>query len=169
MKKFLQAGVCLLSLSALLSPHAEQTEQQHGDWTLGCESAEGGADQGCILFQNLILKDDRQPVLQFAVGRAPDDEVATVIITLPLGISLPPGITVRIDEGDDANFPVERCEPDGCQAGMKLRQQTIDRLRGGNKITITFYDGERQPIYVPLSLKGFSKGMDALLAKRGQN
>ena len=68
-----------------------------------------------------------------------------------------PGVSIQNDDGNKANFPVERCEPDGCRAGMKLRDATIEQLIAGNRLTITFHDGERQPITVPLSLDGFGE------------
>lgn len=146
---------------------AAVTENTHGPWTVRCEGPEP-AERECIMFQNLVLKTGGQPVLQFAVGYAPSDGTPTVILSLPLGISLPPGITMRIDDGTPANFPVERCEPDGCQAGMKLRAATITRLSEGAELTITFHDGERDPITVPLSLDGFGEGFDALTALRDE-
>ena len=138
------------------------SENTHGSWTVRCETAEAGTQSGCIMFQNVVLKTGGQPVLHFAIGYAPEDGTPTVIISLPLGISLPPGISIQIDEGKTANFPVERCEPEGCRAGMKLRDATIEQLTSGVRLTITFHDGERQPITVPLSLDGFGDGFQAL-------
>jgi invasion protein IalB len=140
------------------------SENTHGSWTVRCEAADAGAQSGCIMFQNVVMKTGGQPVLHFAVGYAPEDGNPTVIISLPLGISLPPGISIQIDDGKTANFPVERCEPDGCRAGMKLREATIEELVKGTRLTITFHDGERQPISVPLSLDGFGPGFQALAA-----
>ena len=120
------------------------------------------------MVQNLLLKAGGQPVLQFSIGMAPGDGTPTALISLPLGISLPPGISLRIDEGDTANFPVERCEPDGCQAGMHLRKETIQRLAAGMQMEITFYDGERQPITMPLSLQGFGTAFKAMQEASGQ-
>lgn len=157
-------AAALVTVCAAAEP-APVTEERHGLWTVRCEGADTQA-RGCIMFQNLVLKTGGQPVLQFAVGYAPADGAPTVILSLPLGISLPPGITMSIDDGKPANFPVERCEPDGCQAGMKLRDATIARLSAGRELTITFHDGERTPITVPLSLEGFGAGFAALSATR---
>jgi invasion protein IalB len=138
------------------------TQNMHGSWTVRCEFPDEGDTHDCIMFQNLVLKTGGQPVLHFAVGIAPDDQTPTVIVSLPLGISLPPGITIQIDDGKKANFPVERCQPEGCRAGMKLREATIDQLTAGTQLTITFHDGERKPITVPLSLDGFAESFQAL-------
>ncbi len=143
--------------------HAEDTQQIFGSWTLRCSIAADGKPD-CMMFQNLVQKTGGQPVLQFGVGMAPPDGLPTVLVSLPLGISLPPGITIQIDSGTPATFHVERCEPDGCRAGMKLRDATVQQLSQGRQLHITFYDGGRKPLKVPLSLEGFGAAFKALAA-----
>lgn len=153
-------------LLGVLPAHAEPvSEDAYGSWTLRCEDARESRSQACIMFQNLVLRAGGQPVLQFAIGIAPDADTPTVLLSLPLGIALPPGVTMQIDERAPATFPVERCEPDGCRAGMRLRSVTVAQLSAGRQLTITFYDGERQPIRVPLSLDGFDAAFAALRAR----
>ena len=150
----------------LLNPglcHAEDVEHTYGAWTLRCQSAASASSEDCIMFQNLVLKTGGQPVLQFAIGRAPGADSPTVLMKLPLGMALPPGVTIQIDNAKPATFPIERCDPNGCQAGMKLREATITQLEHGQRLNITFYDGGRKPIQVPLSLDGFADSFKALL------
>lgn len=163
------ASRCLTALTLVLhlgAVSAQAEEQAYGEWTVRCEAVSAGAPRECIMFQNLVLRTGGQTVLQFAVGLAPADSTPTVILSLPLGIALPPGVAIRIDDGKAAKFPVERCEPDGCRAGMKLRPATVKQLGAGEKLTITFFDGERQPIEMPLSLAGFNAAFEALIAHR---
>ncbi|MGE0485389.1 MAG: invasion associated locus B family protein [Gammaproteobacteria bacterium] len=155
----------VVALLALMTATASGDEdREYGAWTLRCEQADADAAMECILQQNLVLRTGGQPVLQFALGLAPDDHQPTVVLKLPLGIYLPPGITLRIDDGAPATFPVERCDPDGCQAVMKMREATLATLRSGQRFTITFHDSERRAIDMPLSLDGFGAAYDALLA-----
>jgi invasion protein IalB len=156
---------CVVALAMHVTHAAEQAaEHVYGDWTLRCEQADADAAPECIMDQNLVLRAGGQPVLQFAVGLAPDDGIPTVLLKLPLGIYLPPGISFRIDDGKAATFPVERCDPDGCQAVMKLRDATIAQLRAGRRLEIGFHDGARAPLSMSLSLDGFGAAIDALRA-----
>jgi invasion protein IalB len=156
------AVIALLALTAATARGEEESE--FGAWTLRCEQADADAASECILQQYLVLRTGGQPVLQFTLGLAPDDGQPTVLLKLPLGIYLPPGITLRIDDGAPATFPVERCDPDGCQAVMKLREATLANLRAGRRFTITFHDAERRALDMPLSLDGFGAAYDALQA-----
>jgi invasion protein IalB len=153
-------------LAAALGARAEDTQQIFGSWTLRCSSTGANSKPDCMMFQNLVQKAGGQPVLQFGIGMAPADGLPTVLVSLPLGIALPPGITIQIDAGNPAVFPVERCEPDGCRAGMKLRDATVQQLSQGTQLHITFYDGARKPLKVSLSLDGFGAAFKALTATR---
>lgn len=165
MHRHLSLLLLLVLLAASPAPHAEDSQDVFGSWTLRCADQDGRPE--CILFQNLVLKTGGEPVLQFGVGRVPPDTQPTVLLSLPLGIALPPGVTIRIDAGTPATFPIERCEPDGCRAAMKLRDSTAQQLAQGRQLEITFYDGARKPIKVPLSLDGFGAAFRAFMAKTG--
>ncbi|MEQ8231976.1 MAG: invasion associated locus B family protein [Gammaproteobacteria bacterium] len=159
------ACLCTLLAAGSAAPvPAQPDEQVHGNWTVRCEQVDSDAAPECIMDQNLVLRAGGQPVLQFAIGLAPDDAIPTVLLKLPLGIYLPPGVSFRIDDGAAATFPVERCDPDGCQAVMKLRESTVTQLRAGHKLEIGFHDGARAPLSMSLSLEGFGPAIDALRA-----
>jgi invasion protein IalB len=136
------------------------------NWTLKCESAKepqapATANQ-CFIFQNLVLKEGGQRVMHIAIGYLPDNTEPVALLTLPLGISLPPGAALTVDTGEPVRFPIERCEPSGCRAGIKIDAKLLERLQKGNKAEVTFHDGSRRPIKVPLSLKGITAGLAAL-------
>lgn len=139
-----------------------------GAWTVRCEKVDDATAQACIMQQNLVLKGGGQPVLQFTLGIAPGDEGPTVVLKVPLGIYLPPGLSLQIDQAAPTVLPLETCDPDGCQAVIKLRAQTLAALRGGRGLTVTFHDAERRPLSMPLSLDGFSAAFDALAASGQQ-
>ena len=161
-RKLRQTLLFTVLLAVAISARAEDTQQIYGSWTLRCTAAADGARPDCMMFQNLVQKAGGQPVLQFGIGMAPPDGLPTVLVSLPLGIALPPGITIQIDSGPAATFPVERCEPDGCRAVIKLRDATVQQLTQGGQLHITFYDGARKPLKVSLSLDGFGAAFKAL-------
>ena len=157
--------LCAMLLFTGATSRSEDTQQVFGSWTLRCSPISDSKTE-CMMFQNLVLKTGGQPVLQFGIGIAPDDGLPTVLVSLPLGIALPPGITIKIDDGAPATFPVERCEPDGCRAGMKLRDGTVKQLSQGRQLHVTFHDGARKPINVSLALDGFAAAYRALTAAK---
>jgi invasion protein IalB len=116
----------------------------------------------CFLVQNLVLREGGQRVLQIAVGFVEQAPEPIALLSLPLGISLPPGAKIQIDEAQPERIAIERCEPNGCRAGLKLNESMVEGFRTGKQLSITIYDAKRAPIIVPLSLDGFEEGLAAL-------
>lgn len=160
------ASVLLATSVCLTTPRAAAEEStKYGNWTAKCEASKGKVQGGCFIFQNLVLREGGQRVLQFAVGYVATTEAPIALLSLPLGISLPPGVSIRIGDAQPTRVLVERCEPNGCRAGLKLSEELLKQLREGTQLTVTFHDAERRPIEVPLSLDGFEAGLTALKAK----
>ncbi len=159
-RRFLVAGLLLVAAGA-----AAQETEKFGNWTAQCEESKGKVQGGCFIFQNLVLREGGQRVLQFAVGYVATTEEPIALLSLPLGISLPPGVSIRIGDAQPTRVIVERCEPNGCRAGLKLNEELLTQLRRGTQLTVTFHDAERRPIEVPLSLDGFEAGLASLKAK----
>jgi invasion protein IalB len=137
-------------------------QSNYGNWTAKCEQAHEDKEGGCFIFQNLVLREGGQRVLQVAIGYVPNTTEPIALLSLPLGISLPPGISIELPDGKPIRFPVERCEPNGCRAGLKIKPDFLDALLHAEKLTVRFHDAQRQPIEVPLSLSGFANGLEAL-------
>lgn len=133
-----------------------------GNWTAKCEAPKDQKEGGCFIYQNLVLREGGQRVLQVAIGYVPNSTEPIALLSLPLGISLPPGVSIEVERDDPLRFPVERCEPNGCRAGLKLKSSFMDKLASAPQMTVRFHDAQRQPIEVPLSLKGLDEGLKSL-------
>ena len=152
----------LFTATLLCGPVSAKDEANYGSWTAKCEEPHADKEGGCFIFQNLVLREGGQRVLQVAIGYVPNTTEPIALISLPLGISLPPGVSIELANGQPIRFPVERCEPNGCRAGLKLKQAFLKALKRADTLTVRFHDAQRQPIEVPLSLAGFAAGLEAL-------
>ncbi len=155
----------LVVFATLLTAMQAATAEGMGAWRSRCEETRGKVMGGCFIYQDLVLREGGQRVLQFAAGYAESTPDPIALISLPLGISLPPGILLKVDNGKAIPVMVERCEPTGCRAGLKLEAPLMRELRDGRQLTVSFRDAERKPIEVSLALGGFSAGLEALKAK----
>ncbi|MFT4563288.1 MAG: invasion protein IalB [Gammaproteobacteria bacterium] len=155
----------VLLASALATVNAEPADgKSFGNWTINCESEAQGSRKGCFIIQNLVMREGGQRVLQIAIGYVVETPDPIALVSLPLGISLPPGAEIQIDSHATHRIAIERCEPNGCRAGLKLGPDILSNLRMGTQVSIKFYDAKRQPIEVPLSLDGFEEGLSSLSA-----
>lgn len=168
---YAMSGRWLPALLAMLlampcTPGSVAANPQHGqtfkNWTARCEQAPGSSVQHCFIFQNLVLKESGRRVVHMAVGYLTADGQAAAVITMPLGISLPPGASISVDGAAPQEFAIERCDTNGCVGALALSDQLIAQLKRGREARISFHDSSRRRIAVPLSLLGFTAGFNSL-------
>jgi invasion protein IalB len=136
--------------------------QEFQDWTLHCRAPEGPTPEVCEMHQRVVNQEGERVMLA-VVGRLPNIDTPGLLFILPLGISLPPGAFLRIDQGEEEPVPVERCERQGCRIELLLDDELLARLKAGTRATVAFhvYDGQgqRPRVDVPVSLLGFSAAL----------
>ncbi len=156
----------ILLLVALSAGGPVQAKPEHGqtfeDWTARCEQAPGANLERCFIFQNLVLKESGKRLVHMAVGYLAANGQAAAVITMPLGISLPPGASISVDGGAPRSIVIERCDNDGCVGAVTLSEQLVADLKRGREARISFHDGTGRRIAVPLSLLGFTAGINSL-------
>lgn len=179
--------VGLVTFSALLShtpagAASGDSSESHGAWTLRCENrpeppasqsdggdtadASGGASRQCFIFQNVVMKQSGQRVVNIAIGFLPGTAQPIAVLTLPLGISLPPGARLMVEGTGTLEFLIERCVPAGCRAGGSISPSLREAMSSADTATVAFQDGSRQDITVDLSLEGFADALVALESHR---
>jgi invasion protein IalB len=159
------AGVMILA-SGPTAKAAVNDGQKFQDWTVRCdkptEGAPADAKPVCYLHQEVKNEKGDRPLMFMMVGFLPNKTEPVAILSFPLGIFLPTGVTLQIDEGKPARFPVERCFPNGCRAGLELSDELLTALKSGTGATFTYnYDAEQQ-VHARVSLRGFTAGVTAL-------
>lgn len=87
-----------------------------------------------------------------------DGEARKVLrITLPLGMALPPGTRVVIDQGQPMNAPYLICGGNGCMADYEASGELISNMKKGKGLAIQGIDGSQQPVTVVVPLADFAK------------
>jgi invasion protein IalB len=99
-------------------------------------------------------------VVSVRVPHAP--RTPAMLIQLPLGLFLPAGIQLGVDDGATQNLPVQRCDANGCYAGLPVDASLLAALKVGKALRLTMRDMAQQPLtfYVPLA--GFTAAFDRI-------
>jgi invasion protein IalB len=139
-----------------------QDGKEFQDWTLHCKTITQGQPEACEMRQNIVNKQGARVVLVI-VGRVPHMEMPGMLILMPLGIALPPGVFLKVDDGDRQQVQLKICEKEGCRVEMVLTSDLVAQLKAGTKATVTFYvynrEGKEQEVNIPVSLLGFSAAL----------
>ena len=158
------AVLALLTAAPAFGQEAESPDsdvETFADWGLRCRSDDAGAKH-CYLFQNILLREGRQRIFHIAVGYRAGEQQAMALLTAPLGTYLPPGVTLRVDEGEPFRVYFEHCNPDGCHASLSLGAEQVDAWKRGLNIGVAIHDAAGRRVGFPVSLQGFTRGYEAL-------
>ncbi len=139
-----------------------QDGKQFQDWILHCKVLAEGKPEACEMHQDIVNQKNTRVVLVI-VGRVPNIESPGMLILMPLGIALPPGVFLKIDDGDRQRLELKMCEKEGCRVEIVLKPDLLAQLKSGTKGTIIFYvydrQGKGQEVDIPISLLGFSAAL----------
>lgn len=153
----------LYFLTSLAPVHAiSAREKDFQDWRLRCEREKDEDPERCFIMQIAKTEKGKREVLRIGVRYPEPDKPAMVFLTLPLGVYLPTGLLLQIDDGETLRIPVEICLPNGCHTRMALEKALLQKLKAGQQAKLAFRDSRQQQINVPVSLAGFTAAFAAL-------
>jgi invasion protein IalB len=139
--------------------------QKFQDWTLSCR-AEAGNAETCRMQQEVVNQKGNQ-VLLAVVGRLRSLNEPAMLILLPLGIALPPGVFLKIDDGEQQRVEINLCEKQGCRIELVLKPDLLAQLKAGTKAIVSFHvfdqQGKQPEVDVPVSLLGFSAALGEVM------
>ena len=139
-----------------------QVKSKHGDWDLRCDTPAGAQSQQCVIMQFVTAQDRENVGLSVVVMKTADKQARILRVLAPLGVLLPRGLGLRIDNTDMGTTGFIRCLPNGCVSEVLMDDSLIQQLRSGKQAMFVIFQTPEEGIGVPISLAGFSEGFDAL-------
>jgi invasion protein IalB len=135
---------------------------KHGDWETRCETPPGAAREQCALIQSVAAEDRPNITLIVIVLKTADGKSRLLRVIAPLGVLIPSGLGLKIDQADVGRAGFVRCLPNGCIAEVTMDDKLIGQLRTGQTSTFIIFQTPEEGIGFPMSLKGFGEGYDQL-------
>lgn len=130
----------------------------HQDWQVLCEDTPVG--ENCFISQ-AIVDDEGDPVMQISLGRLEGDNV--MVIYLPLGLDLRPGILFQVEDKVRREFPFQTCLPNGCRVVAPVDEEMLTAMRTGNQFLVGLKTlGSDRVGVIEGSLMGFTAGFKAV-------
>ncbi len=137
-------------------------KQNFGDWQIRCDTPPGAKAEQCALIQNVTAEDRPNVGLTIIVLKTADNKQRIMRILAPLGVLLPTGLGLKIDQTDVGSTPFVRCLPNGCVAEVVMDDKFSDQLKAGTTATFIIFQTPEEGIGIPIALKGFGEGVDKL-------
>lgn len=149
--------------SVLSSAHAQGVvKNSFGDWQLRCETPAGAQSEQCALVQNVAAEDRPNVTLLVIVLKTADAKSRLLRVVAPLGVLLPAGLGLKIDQADVGRAGFVRCLTTGCVAEVVMEDNLLNQLKGGKQATFIVFQTPEEGVGIPVSLEGFGPGFDSL-------
>jgi len=163
LRTLLLLSALLLAGSVELSSAQEGTvKSQHGAWQVVCKDPPPGAKNGvCALVQS-VTAEDRDNIGLTVYFQRFSNGTRVLRVFAPLGILLPPGLGLKIDDKDVGHAPFQRCHTFACYAQVVVDDPLVEQLKTGKTAIFIIFQTEEAGIGIPISLAGFKEALDDL-------
>jgi len=145
-------------------PGQDAKLERFQDWTVRCEARadQNNGEELCEMIQQVTIEETGETVMEVAVGFVPDRAMPIALFTVPLGIRIPPGLQLRVDQNEAVRIEVELCGPDGCFASMSFDEPMLQQFRAGTGGTVQIRDPRGQSYDLPISMMGFTAALNRI-------
>lgn len=142
-------------------PQTEGTPPQPG-WIARCTSASRDAPLECAIEQSAVLTKTGQTIVLINIRIAPDTRTPVALLQLPLGLNLPLGAKLQVDEGKTVDLQIQTCENRGCYASTPIAPDLLAALRSGKQLKVSFQNMAKEMIAIPMPLTDFAAAYDKI-------
>jgi len=153
-------------VAALAAPdggHAQGVVRaKHGDWETRCETPPGASYEQCAAVLSVVDQDRPNLTLVVIVLNTADRKARLMRVIAPLGVLLPAGVSLRIDDSDAGRLNFLQCLANGCIAQLALDEKLLDKLKTGKTATLGIFQTPEQGVGVPATLAGFKETYEQL-------
>lgn len=156
-------AICVIAAglwAGMISPAAAQgaVKGVYGDWQVRCDTPAGAQAEQCALIQSVVAEDRSNAGLTVIILKTADQKNKLMRVVAPLGVLLPSGLGLKLDDKDVGRAGFVRCLPNGCVAEIVMDDTLLGQLRTAKTATFIIFETPEEGIGFPLSLKGLGDG-----------
>lgn len=131
------------------------------DWQVLCKKRADGKGKSCGAVQSVTATERKNISLTVYFQRF-NNGVRTLRVFAPLGVLMPPGLGLKVDDKDVGHAPFIKCVRFGCYALVMVDDALFTKLRQGNTAIFVIFQTEESGFGIPISLSGFADAVRAL-------
>ncbi|MBR1157206.1 invasion associated locus B family protein [Bradyrhizobium sp. JYMT SZCCT0428] len=131
-------------------------------WVARCTSAGRTTSLECAIEQAAVLTKTGQLILLINIRVPADTRAPIALVQLPLGLNLPAGATLQIDDRKVLNLQIQTCEARGCYANLPVAPDMLDAMRSGKQLKVSFQNLAKETITIPMPLADFAAAYEKI-------
>ncbi len=131
-------------------------------WAARCTSASRDAPLECAIEESAVLSKTGQLIVQVNIRVPSDTRTPAILLQLPLGLNLPVGARLQVDDGKTADLQIQTCEAAGCYASVPIAPDFLAAMKAGKQLKVVFQTFKKETIAIPLPLADFATAYDKI-------
>jgi invasion protein IalB len=131
-------------------------------WAARCSSASRTAPLECAMEQTAVLSKTGQLIVLINIRVPSDTHAPVALVQLPLGLNLPGGAKLQVDEGKIIDAQIQTCEARGCYASIPIAPDLLAALRSGKQLKVSFQNLGKETITIPMPLTDYASAYDKI-------
>jgi invasion protein IalB len=131
-------------------------------WAARCSSASRAAPLECAMEQTAVLSKTGQLIVLINIRVPSDTHAPVALVQLPLGLNLPGGAKLQVDEGKIIDAPIQTCEARGCYSSIPISPELLVALRSGKQLKVSFQNLGKETITIPMPLADYAAAYDRI-------
>lgn len=134
-------------------------------WVKLCEKAPSLAEKGkklnvCLTHHERIDGNTGRVLVSAAIRQVEGQDKEALMVMVPLGMALPAGVQVKVDENEPIKLRYTLCHIGGCTAEVEASKKVVEEFKKGKKLIVAAVNLAGKPIGFPVPLTGFGKAYD---------
>lgn len=131
-------------------------------WVARCSSASRGAPLECAIEQSAVLTKTGQLIVLINIRVSAETRAPIALVQLPLGLNLPAGAKLQIDDGKTSDLQIQTCEARGCYANLQISPDVLAALKSGKQLKVSFQNLAKETITIPMPLADFAAAYEKI-------
>jgi invasion protein IalB len=151
--------------AAPATPQAEATPANAPappGWVARCTSASRDAPLECAIEQTAVLTKTGQLIVLINIRVPSDTHTPVAIIQLPLGLNLPVGAKLQVDDGKTSDLQIQTCEARGCYTNAPISPDMLAAMKSGKQLKVSFQNLAKETITIPMPLADFAAAYEKI-------
>ena len=131
-------------------------------WAVRCSSGSRDAPLECAIEQSAVLTKTGQLIVLINIRVPGDTHTPVALVQLPLGLNLPVGAKLQVDDGKAVDLQIQTCENRGCYTSTVIAPDFLAALKSGKQLKVSFQDMAKETIAIPIPLADFAAAYDKI-------
>jgi invasion protein IalB len=131
-------------------------------WIARCSSGSRSSSLECAIEQSAVLTKTGQLIVLINIRVPAETRAPVALVQLPLGLNLPAGAKLQIDEGKASDMQIQTCEARGCYANLPVSPEMLATLKSGKQLKVSFQNLAKETITIPMPLGDFAAAYEKI-------